>query len=207
MSKEIEKNIKKNKSHKIVIIGDTNVGKTSILDMFIENKFGNTKPSIGALHKLKSIKVDDEEVQLDIWDTAGQERFKSIVPMYYKGAKGIIIVYDITNQDSFEGAKNWIKEIESNNKSAILVLVGNKIDLEEEKRVVSKDSSQSFCSSKSIIFVECSAKDNNNVNKIFEEIAYKLPKSSESVSKSSDKKITLNDDVNTNKGYLGGCCG
>jgi small GTP-binding protein len=180
---------KRPKSQKIVIIGDSNVGKTSIIDQFIENKFGDTKPSIGALHKLKNIKCSTgEDVQLDIWDTAGQEKFKSIVPMYYKGSKGIIIVFDITSKDSFEGAKKWIQDIENNNNSASLLLVGNKIDL-GDNREVSTDQASSYATSKSIIYLECSAKTNDNVLEVFKAIADKIQKNIENTNTS---KLTIN---------------
>lgn len=180
---------KRPKSQKIVLIGDSNVGKTSIIDQFIENKFGETKPSIGALHKLKNItNTNGEEVQLDIWDTAGQEKFKSIVPMYYKGSKGIIIVYDITSKDSFEGAKKWIQDIESNNNSACLILVGNKTDLAENREVTS-DQASAYAANKNIIYLECSAKTNDNITKIFKNVADKMNKTSENVNTS---KLTIN---------------
>jgi len=194
-------NSKRPKSQKIVLIGDSNVGKTSIIDQFIENKFGETKPSIGALHKLKTIKNSTgEEIQLDIWDTAGQEKFKSIVPMYYKGSKGIIIVYDITSKESFEGAKKWIQDVEANNNSAILILVGNKTDL-EESRDVTTDQAQTYASSKSIAYYECSAKTNENVVEVFKHIADKIQKTSENVNNS---KLTIN--VSPQVKQQGYCC-
>ena len=137
-SNAAKNNNKRIKSQKIVLIGDSNVGKTSIVDQFIDNKFGETKPSIGALHKLKSVTIQSgEEVQLDIWDTAGQEKFKSIVPMYYKGAKGILVIYDISAKDSFEGAKKWINDVESASNSAVVFLVGNKSDLRQYRSLKS----------------------------------------------------------------------
>lgn len=180
---------KRPKSQKIVLIGDSNVGKTSIIDQFIENKFGETKPSIGAMHKLKTIKNNiGEDVQLDIWDTAGQEKFRSIVPMYYKGSKGIIIVYDITSKDSFEGAKKWIQDIEANNNSASLILVGNKTDM-GENRDVSTDQANSFATSKNIAYYECSAKTNENIVDIFKSLADKIQKTIENTNTS---KLTIN---------------
>lgn len=197
----MNKESKKPKSQKIVIIGDSNVGKTSIIDQFIENKFGDTKPSIGALHKLKNIKNNaGDDVQLDIWDTAGQEKFKSIVPMYYKGSKGIIIVFDITSEDSFEGAKKWIKDIESNNNSATLILVGNKTDL-GESRTVSTDQAYTYATGKNMTYFECSAKNNENVVEIFKSVADKILKTNENMNTS---KLTMNASPQTREsGY---CC-
>ena len=188
-NKNTTNNSKRPKSQKIVLIGDSNVGKTSIIDQFIENKFGETKPSIGALHKLKNIKNSSgEDVQLDIWDTAGQEKFKSIVPMYYKGSKGIIIVYDITSKDSFEGAKKWIADIEANNNSASLILVGNKTDLGDNREIMT-DQGQTYSTGKNIIYLECSAKLNENINEIFKTVADKIQKLNENVNTS---KLTIN---------------
>lgn len=190
----------KAKSVKIVLIGDSNVGKTSIIDMFVDSKFGETKPSIGALHKLKTIRnKNDEETQLDIWDTAGQERFRSIVPMYYKGAKGILVIYDITSKESFEGSKKWISEIESNNNSAMIFLVGNKKDLQEQ-REVTLDMIHAYCQSKGISHYECSAKTNENILDIFITMVDKIPKANESLNSS---KLSLN---NPNTAQSGGYC-
>ena len=180
---------KKPKSQKIVLIGDSNVGKTSIIDQFIESKFGETKPSIGALHKLKMIKNNsNDDVQLDIWDTAGQEKFKSIVPMYYKGSKGIIIVFDITSQESFEGSKKWVTDVENNNNSASLILVGNKSDL-TETREVSTESASSYAQSKGISYFETSAKLNENILEVFKTIADKVNNVNENPNNS---KLTIN---------------
>lgn len=192
----------KSKSQKLVLIGDSNVGKTSIIDQFIDSKFGETKPSIGALHKLKTIKISNgEEVQLDIWDTAGQEKFKSIVPMYYKGSKGIIIVFDISSDDSFDGAKRWIGDIEASYNSATLMLVGNKSDL-GDLRSVSTEKAQSFAVSKNMLYLECSAKNNSNIDEIFKAIAEKLPKSVENTSTS---KLTASSSQKEREAGI--CCG
>jgi small GTP-binding protein len=191
---------KKPKSQKLVIIGDSNVGKTSIIDQFIENKFGDTKPSIGALHKLKTIKnSQNDDVQLDIWDTAGQEKFKSIVPMYYKGAKGIIIVFDLTNKDSFEGAKKWIHDVENNNNGAFLILVGNKLDL--DNRQVSSDQAINYTNSKNIHYIETSAKTGENLEEVFKMAADKIQKSNE-VNNSS--KLTIN--ISPQESKVNYCC-
>ena len=106
---------KTTKANKVVIIGDSNVGKTCIIQRFISNSFNTSKPTIGACHYNKKV----QDVEIDIWDTAGQERFKSMIPMYYKGAKAIIVVYDITDANSFDGAKKWISEIETNTKKEV----------------------------------------------------------------------------------------
>lgn len=163
------KTFKKEKPNKVVIIGDSNVGKTCLIERYCENKFGDTQPTIGALHKVKTV----NDVELDIWDTAGQERFKSMIPMYYKGAKAIIVAYDVTSMNSFEGAKKWIQEIEANTSNIIVVLVGNKMDL-IQKRVVNKENAKNFADLKGFMYYETSAKDNVNVFEAFDAIAMKL---------------------------------
>jgi len=178
------------KSHKVVMIGDTFVGKTSILDMYLKNKFEETKPSIGALHQFYKLKLNSgEEVNLDLWDTAGQERFRSVIPMYYKGAKAIIIVFDITSADSFDGAKSWVKEIESNINSTILILVGNKIDL-DEKRKISYENAKNFAKMKQIQYFECSAKTNHGIKEIFYYAAENIPKNEEKKGRDISENIS-----------------
>ena len=110
-SKEVKNTpVQKNKAHKLVIIGDSNVGKTCLITRYVDEKFGDTQPTIGALHRMKSI----NGIDLDLWDTAVQERYKSMIPMYYKGAKAIIIAFDLTCLKSFQNAEKWLTEVESN---------------------------------------------------------------------------------------------
>jgi small GTP-binding protein len=189
------------KSYKIVIIGDTFVGKTSILNMLLQKSFNETKPTIGAQHqKFIQKNKNGEEIELELWDTAGQERFRSLVPMYYRGSKGIIVVYDITNQESFMGAKKWIEEIKSNNTTALIALVGNKIDL-IDKRVIPYETGKSFATQNNYIFYECSAKENKNVNEIFEDLADKIPKNT--VENNNSKLVVNEIQSKSSNGY---CC-
>lgn len=177
------------KSNKICIIGDSNVGKTSIIKRYVDDVFGQTEPSIGACNHKRSLKLNSgEEMDLEIWDTAGQERFKSIVPMYYKGSKAIIIVFDITNTDSFDGAKNWVKDLSSHNNSAILALVGNKCDL-NDRRTVSYENGKIFANQNNLLYFETSAKENSNINDIFLTLAEKIPKNKDSGSVSKGLKV------------------
>ncbi len=189
----------KTKSHKVVMIGDSFVGKTSILDMYINNRFEETKPSIGAMHQFYKIKLNSgEEVNLDLWDTAGQERFRSVVPMYYKGAKAILICFDVTAPETFDGAKNWVKEIESNINSILLILVGNKIDLEDQRKI-SYEHARSYANMKQLQYFECSAKSNIGIKEIFSYAAEKIPK--------CDEKKGLNmNEVSKSNSNTGGMC-
>lgn len=189
---------KREKPNKVVIIGDSNVGKTCIIERYCEDRFGETQPTIGALHKIKMI----NDVQLDIWDTAGQERFKSMVPMYYKGAKAIIVAFDITSSTSFDGAKKWLSEIASNIANICIVLIANKIDL-DSKRAVSKEAAENFADQKNITYFECSAKDNINVKEVFEFIAGKIKE----MNIKSNDAINIKQDTNieTSDRSCGGC--
>jgi len=171
---------KRKKPSKVVIIGDSNVGKTCIIERFIHNTFESTQPTIGACHFNKKY----NDVDLDIWDTAGQERFRSMIPMYFKGSKCIIICFDITDVNTFEGAKKWIKEIEQNVKNSFIFIVGNKCDLENRK--VPSEMVSNFSHSNGYEYIETSAKENINIDVLFEKIAEKI------------KEINVNEENNYN---------
>ena len=124
--------------------------------------------SIGVDFKLKNIEVDNKKVKLQIWDTAGQERFRTITTSYYKGAQAIVVVFDITDKDSFEHVKNWMADVDKFAKEGVLrILVGNKCDL-EHKRQVSNENGKELASKYGIQFLETSAKETVNIEKLFE---------------------------------------
>ena len=186
---------KNSKSNKIVIIGDTNVGKTCIIERLINNTFGNTKSTIGASYT--DIKI--KGINLKIWDTAGQEKFRSMINMYYKGAKCIIICYDITEENSFNNVKNWLSEIEKNVNGIFIILVGNKCDLNDNRKI-SYENAESFAKENNMFYIETSAKNNVNVNKLFDIIADKIAL----INKDEDNcNIDINKDNNYN--YNCGC--
>jgi len=179
------------KGEKLVIIGDSFVGKTSIINCLITGNITETKPTIGSQHHKYSFTNENNiEINLDIWDTAGQERFRSVIPMYYKGAKSIIVVFDITNRETFEGAKKWIEEIEQNNKNSLIFLVANKIDL-IANRSVPQEIINEYTNYKKIDYLECSAKDNLNIENIFHIVGNKIPLE-------KDDKYTKNNNINKN---------
>lgn len=156
---------------KILTIGESAVGKTCILLRFTDNKFLKTHlTTIGIDYKSKVIKVGDFSVKLKIWDTAGQERFRNITQQYYKGADGILLVYDVTERNSFEKVREWMKQIQQNtNKEKIgVILVGNKCDLDE--RQVSTEEGQSLAKEFGILFYETSAYKDININESFESL-------------------------------------
>lgn len=194
------------KGDKIVIIGDSFVGKTSIINCLIMGTLTDTKPTIGSQHhKFVFFNKENREINLDIWDTAGQERFRSVIPMYYKGAKAILVVFDITNRESFEGAKKWIEEIEQNNKGTLIFLVANKIDL-IEKRTTSEEMIKEYSEKKKIEFLECSAKDNLNVKEIFELVGNKIPNVIENVNRNDNKNNNRDLNEINEINNKGNCC-
>jgi len=163
----------------VVVIGDSAVGKTSLIQMFEHNKFTEAfKPTIGADFSNKEVQLEDRIATLQIWDTAGQERFQSLGSAFYRGADCCCLVYDVTNPLSFEHLMNW-RQIFMN-KSAPkepqtfpFLVIGNKVDL-EDKRQVSGMEARKFCQQNGgMLFYETSAKDNLNVEKAFKDITVK----------------------------------
>ena len=162
--------------YKVLIVGDANAGKTSILDQFTNNNFDGTYIStIGIDFNVKSVTVDDNKtIKLQIWDTCGQERFKALTRSYYRNADAVIIVYDITSPKSFDNAKQWIRETELFMDSDVLiVLVGNKSDLYETRKVQYYDGHK-LAQEKHLQFFETSAKYDNNIETLFNFVASKL---------------------------------
>lgn len=157
---------------KLLLIGDSGVGKTCVLFRFSEDAYNNTFIStIGIDFKIRTIELDGKKIKLQIWDTAGQERFRTITTAYYRGAMGIMLVYDITNEKSFDNIKNWIRNIEENATTDVeTMLLGNKCDA-AEKRVVSKEKGEQLAIEYGIKFMETSAKDSINVETAFFSIA------------------------------------
>ena len=153
---------------KVLLIGNSGVGKSSLLLRFSDDTFtGNFMPTIGVDFKIRTLEVDGKTIKLQIWDTAGQERFKTITSSYYKGAHGIIVVYDVTDKESYKNIDTWMNEVEkhaSDNVSRILV--GNKSDL-EDSRQVSTDEGKELADTYNIRFVETSAKESANVEEAF----------------------------------------
>ena len=161
---------------KILIIGDSAVGKTSLLLKYVDNFFPETHmATIGVEYKTKNIETSKYKVILHLWDTAGQERFKSITKSFFNNANGIVFVYDITSKESFDGVKNWIKDAEPYGKFES-ILCGNKIDL-EKKREVKIDSLKEYSLKKKIDVFETSAKTGAKVNEAFQKLVDLIIKS------------------------------
>jgi small GTP-binding protein len=163
---------------KLVLLGESAVGKSSLVLRFVKGQFHEYQEStIGAAFLTQTICLEDTTVKFEIWDTAGQERYHSLAPMYYRGAQAAIVVYDITNQESFAKAKNWVKELQRQaSPNIVIALAGNKADL-AARRVVEYEEAQAYAEDNGLLFMETSAKSSMNVNDIFLAIAKKLPKS------------------------------
>lgn len=152
---------------KLLIIGDSGVGKSSLLIRFSDNTFsGSYITTIGVDFKIRTVVIGGERVKLQIWDTAGQERFRTITNTYYRGTHGVIVVYDVTNGESFANVKRWLQEIDSNCEVVNKVLVGNKND-DPQRKVVLTEDAQRFANQMGIQLFETSAKDNLNVEEMF----------------------------------------
>lgn len=160
---------------KIVLLGDSSVGKTSLAHRFQKDEMpANVASTLGAQFITATLVEGDLELQFDIWDTAGQERFKSLGGLYYKNAKGAVIVYDITSDKSLQRAKEWIAELHQNAEPDIIIsLVGNKSDLEAQ-RVVSTEEARTYAQSQGLLFFEASAKSGHNVKQLFMETSRRL---------------------------------
>lgn len=157
---------------KLLLIGDSGVGKTSVLFRFSDDAFNSTFIStIGIDFKIRTIELGDKKIKLQIWDTAGQERFRTITTAYYRGAMGILLVYDITNEKSFENIKTWIKNIEQHASADVeKMILGNKCDM-EDKRKITKEQGEQLAKEYNVKFMETSAMNRTNVEKAFTEIA------------------------------------
>ena len=190
---------------KILIIGDSGVGKSCILLRFAEDTFTESYIStIGVDFKIRTIEQDEKIIKLQIWDTAGQERFRTITTSYYRGAHGIIIVYDVTDAESFTNVQQWLLEINRYScENVSKILVGNKSD-QEHRRVVSTFSGQEYAESLNIDFIETSAKNANNVDKVFYDMATKIKERMRNVPIISDKNGIISDKngINDKKRYI-----
>ena len=151
---------------KIMLIGDSNVGKTSIIKRYCKNIFSKSHIStVGIDLETKNIKIGKQIINLQLWDTAGQERYRVLSKNYYNNSDAFIIVYDITNSKSFENVTNWIMQIKENaSENVKIVLFGNKSDLEDQ-RLISEEEGKKFAKDNSINFYETSAENGANVEK------------------------------------------
>ena len=158
--------------YRLVLIGDSGVGKTALLLRYSDNMFNTSFiTTIGIDFRIKTIDVNGKRVKLQVWDTAGQEQFHSVASSYYRNAHGIMLVYDITSAESFIHISKWVGNISSNAPTNVKqILIGNKCDMEENKRVIEKNRGKALSDELDMPFLETSAKTNTNVDAAFEAI-------------------------------------
>eukprot|EP00542_Grammatophora_oceanica_P010516 CAMPEP_0194033998 /NCGR_PEP_ID=MMETSP0009_2-20130614/6438_1 /TAXON_ID=210454 /ORGANISM="Grammatophora oceanica, Strain CCMP 410" /LENGTH=322 /DNA_ID=CAMNT_0038674733 /DNA_START=60 /DNA_END=1025 /DNA_ORIENTATION=+ len=182
---------------KILIIGDAGVGKSSMLLRFTDDSFDeHIQSTIGVDFKVKHLDVGDgKRVKLTIWDTAGQERFRTLTSSYYRGAHGVVLVYDVTRTDTFENLQQWLKEVQlyspNNGESVVKLLVGNKIDL---GRKVDRELSEEWARDEGMLFLEASAKTKLGIRQVFMEVVQKIlddPELLESTKPGQKPKVQL----------------
>ena len=204
---------------KYIIIGDSAVGKSNILLRYIHDKFNDEfQSTIGVEFGAKNLKIEDKIYRIQIWDTAGQETFRSITRAYYKNSVCALIVYDITNKNSFQNIKSWIEDCKKQSpKTVFLILIGNKVDLEERRQVTYEEGSI-YAEKNGMLFFETSAKTGKNIEEIFIKSSYEIAKKIESgfydLSNDScgiklgfsSETITLNANKNGSEQSNGYCC-
>ena len=195
---------------KVLLLGNSNVGKSSLFLRFVDDIWNDTfVPTIGVDFKIKTFDIDEKKIKMQIWDTAGQERFKNIIASYYRGAHGILLIYDVTDKDSFKNLSNWLIEIEKNaSKNVLKILIGNKTDL-DDKRVITYNQGKEFADTYGLKFIETSAKKNLNVNEAFETLGRELMRASDEkkiVKQKQNKKISVAKVQDLSVEKKGGCC-
>ena len=176
---------------KVLLLGNSDVGKSSMLLRFVDSVWNDAfTPTIGVDFKVKTLEINNKRVKMQIWDTAGQERFRTVVSTYFRGAHGILSLYDVTNKDSFKNLENWLIEIEKNSNQKVLkILIGNKCDLTEDREITTEEG-QTFANRNGMEFMETSAKMNTNVSEAFTTLGKLM--------------IEFNSKTNTNQGQKSG---
>lgn len=201
---------------KVLILGNSQVGKSSILNQFTEGSFSDSMPpTLGIDYKISQISVGGETIKLQIWDTAGQEKFKSITENFYKGAQGIILVFDLTDRDSFANIRVWLKNIfDKAGKNVVICLVGNKLDLWEtyqkdptmQPKCVIQDEVDQLIAEYSFYYLRTSAKKNVNIKEAFNYLAAELLKRNADVIREHRGKNLKASAGDTSEKKEGGCC-
>eukprot|EP01089_Gocevia_fonbrunei_P012467 TRINITY_DN2960_c0_g1_i1.p1 TRINITY_DN2960_c0_g1~~TRINITY_DN2960_c0_g1_i1.p1 ORF type:complete len:217 (+),score=55.25 TRINITY_DN2960_c0_g1_i1:79-729(+) len=202
---------------KVVLIGDSGVGKSNLLSRFTRNEFNlESKSTIGVEFATRSIKCDEKTIKAQIWDTAGQERYRAITSAYYRGAVGALLVYDISKAATYENVERWLNELRDHADSTIVImLVGNKSDL-RHLRAVRTEQATAFAEKHGLSFIETSALDSTNVEIAFQKILteiYHIVATNKNLEKKEDKNIDNQEVVDISGGNeeeevkKGGCCG
>jgi Ras-related protein Rab-18 len=208
---------------KVLTVGDTGVGKSSMLLRFTDDSFDDhIQSTIGVDFKVKHMDVGSKRIKLTIWDTAGQERFRTLTSSYYRGAQGVVLVYDVTRRDSFENLEQWLKEVHmyspNNGEGVVKLLVGNKVDLAEDRRVP-RSEAEDWARNHGMLFLEASAKTKTGIRQCFMEVVNKIVENPELLVNTvpGKPKVTLKDNSRKSSGGNGrrygvedegdiGCC-
>ncbi len=199
---------------KLIVIGDSGVGKTNIIRRYISNTFSDdSKATVGVEFFTKPFRVNNDIVKLEIWDTAGQERYKSITSAYYKGSRGALLVYDITRPSTFEDVENWMTEIKEKVRGSLkIMIIGNKLDLTNERKV-DTETALDKAKSLNVPLMETSAFNSTNIQKAFESILREMYKEfkKEKDSEKKEQNRTEGAKIETeskskNDQKKGGCC-
>jgi small GTP-binding protein len=186
-------------TYKIVLVGDSCVGKSSIVNKFVYNSFHEfQQTTIGASFAAKNILIDNKKSRIQIWDTAGQERYRSLVPMYYRNSSAAIVVYDVTDKKTFENAIIWCEEIKKNTENCIITIVGNKYDLENQ---IDKKEIEEYINKNNILHTEVSAKNGINIENLFIDIVKTIKKNNINVINLN--KISLNNQIVKRQNFCG----
>ncbi|GAA5932814.1 Rab family GTPase YPT6 [Sporobolomyces koalae] len=196
------------KKFKLVFLGEQSVGKTSLITRFMYDTFDNTyQATIGIDFLSKTMYLEDRTVRLQLWDTAGQERFRSLIPSYIRDSSVAVVVYDITNRQSFMNTSKWVDDVRSERgNDVIIVLVGNKTDLNDKRRQVTTEEAEQKSKELNVMFIETSAKAGHNVKTMFRKIAQALPgMDREQEGQAQNQMIDVSVTPQNTTGNEGGC--
>ncbi len=199
---------------KVILIGDSGVGKTNIMSKYLKNQFmENSKATVGVEFGSKLFNHQGHKIKAQIWDTAGQEKYNSLTSSYYRGAQGALVVYDITQKDSFEKVEKLVNDLREKSETKIyIILVGNKID-KEQNRIISKEEGENLAEKLKIDFCEVSAKSGDGIDNAFQKLIDKVYnihkgefKSMASIELENEQKVNLEINNNTNETKKKKCC-
>ncbi len=197
---------------KVLLLGNSDVGKSSLLLRYVDQVWNDAfVPTIGVDFKVKTLNINDKKVKMQIWDTAGQERFRTVIATYFRGANGILLLFDVTNKDSFKNLESWLIEIEKNASDKVLkILIGNKCDLVDD-REIKEEEGKAFALRNGMEYMETSAKMNTNVSEAFETlgklmIEFNSKKNNNNTQKSGENKKTFKAQTGKDLSTKKKCC-
>ncbi len=211
MSRKAQDAVKKaDLSYKFVLVGDSSVGKSAILTRFADNHFASHySNTIGVDFRFRTIAFGKKTIQLQIWDTAGQEKFRTLTSSYYRNANCVVLVYDVTNERSFNHTKDWLEEVQravpADGRKPQYILLGNKSDLMASK-CVPTEKAKKFATEHSMFFMECSAKDGTNVDTAFLTAAETLLNQDAKGQSQQGDVVNLNKKQGEKSSYYSNCC-